>query len=218
MSFATTPEEVQELDNAIALDQTHRATLDKEKFNEDERSVWKTVVTDLEQGSSYSRLLEHSAKNVMREEIIVRPMEQLAEGVSEAAIMRIMPNVYRYYKDKCKPLLETLVKKHQSPPNKITKREFQQIISSYKTSSFFGDMLNDTPLSYFKTYQTDEIQKLRELSNTATEYIDKKDIENALTLSNSRLTLFKEANQNTKATTGTDKVIVALSNAFKKNS
>ncbi|CEG57538.1 coiled-coil domain-containing protein [Legionella fallonii] len=112
-------EEERELDRAIIEDQKYRKTLDENTLTSSERSVWTTVVHHLEKEPSYkldSTNIDnciYKTGHTMRVEIIVRPMEQIAFGISENAIKKVMPTVYRFYKEKCVPLLEQYVNSNQ---------------------------------------------------------------------------------------------------------
>ena len=107
------PGEEATLDEAIAKDRHYRqekfsTPKAREHFTPDEYSVWKTVVEDLEQERSYFNG-DGVSPHTMRVELIVRPMEQLASGVSSAAVENIMPHVWRYYQEHCEPLLTDYV-------------------------------------------------------------------------------------------------------------
>lgn len=123
-SPVATPEDTAALDRAILADQEHRKTLNHSTLNPDEASVWNTVVNDLENTRSYfSGCSTHEAKqHIMRIEIIVRPMERLATGCSEEAIEKVMPHVWAFYRQNCRPMIENYLRQrgHQdrviSPP------------------------------------------------------------------------------------------------------
>jgi hypothetical protein len=103
-----TPEETMALDQAILADQQHRQALDHAALNDDEKAVWGTVIDDLENTKSYFSgcTTEEQKQNVMRIEVIVRPMERLAAGNSEASIRKVMPHVWEFYRKHCRPMIE----------------------------------------------------------------------------------------------------------------
>ncbi len=104
---ATSRDEIK-LDQAILADQEHRKKLDYAVLNDDEKAVWRTVVSDLENQKSYFTGLSNERKqHVMRVEIIVRPLERLAAGNREASIRKVMPHVWTFYREHCRPMIET---------------------------------------------------------------------------------------------------------------
>jgi hypothetical protein len=98
------------LDEAIAQDQRHRIEKyptpeSRQHLNNGQMSVWNTVVDALEHEKSYFGRSLKANQHTMRVEIIVRPMEQIASGVSVEDVKAIMPNVWQYYQDHCEPIL-----------------------------------------------------------------------------------------------------------------
>lgn len=108
----STPAEAQELDALIDADQKLRQNMNRATFTSDEKKIWTAVVENLENEKSYfpSGQSEEGRRHIMRAEIIVKPMELIASGCSEAAIKKMMPNVYDFYQKKSRPLIESWIK------------------------------------------------------------------------------------------------------------
>jgi hypothetical protein len=107
----TDSEQEKLLDQAIELDRKHRQDVGQKSLSRGGHRVWHTFVTQLEQDACYFHGQEYNPSNpghqtTMRAEGIVRIMEQLAEGRTEAEIQEVAPNLFKYYFEYCKPMLE----------------------------------------------------------------------------------------------------------------
>ena len=114
-----TYEDIEEFDRLIVADQVHRHTLfpnadARRSFTTEEQDLWDGVVSVLEEHSFYfENLSAEGEKQVMRKEIIVRPMQYLTAGCSEQAIQKMMPNIWGFYQRRCQPMIEAYVSRQQ---------------------------------------------------------------------------------------------------------
>lgn len=128
-SPTASPADEAAIDRAIAADQAIRKQLcpdgNSRKLSPEEQAVWNSVVTQLEEDPDYWKNGVEGNKKTMRVEIIVRPMEVLANAIvaaaenpalspsareesiarTMAAIAKLQPNVFKYYNEKCAPAI-----------------------------------------------------------------------------------------------------------------
>lgn len=114
----STRNEVEErlLDQALEKDRLHRKKMKLDKLPRDQRSVFGTLKTSLEDETSYFPkgfdAKDEGHRRLMRNEAIVRVMEQIAQGVPPADVRKVAPNLYDFYFKYSKPVLETFVRDH----------------------------------------------------------------------------------------------------------
>ena len=98
------------LDAALDADRQHRATLDPTKFSYQDRRAHQTMTFDLQLESNYFpggfNPDNPSHQEIMRTEAIVRPIEQIALGATPEVLEKIMPNLWAFYQEHARPILE----------------------------------------------------------------------------------------------------------------
>ncbi len=97
--FKSGSEEEKIYTKALLADIEYRKTVDMKKLSPDELSVWKSLVTDLEENNFYFGGKPFDPNNeihmhTMHVEAIVRPWEQKAMGISDETIKNIAPNLW----------------------------------------------------------------------------------------------------------------------------
>lgn len=101
------------LDEALKKDQEYRNTLDVSNLTPEEFSVWETFVDHLEWNLTYvpGKLDWSNPVHVhnMRVESIVRIMAPAAQGIPLESIQKIAPNLFDFYFQYSKPLLEKYI-------------------------------------------------------------------------------------------------------------
>ncbi len=103
------------LDRAIFADIKHRKSIDRALLSWKEKKAYELFVDYLEEHKGYFRGDNFNPDkkrdmSIMRREIIVRPMQLIAEGVPEEAIKKIAPNLWKFYKQYSEPLLKKYAK------------------------------------------------------------------------------------------------------------
>jgi hypothetical protein len=103
------------LDKALKLDREHRKTIDPNQLQQRQKSIWVTLVSQLEKEPTYFRGPagfdpdDADDASVMRAEAIVRIMEQTVNGATDEDFRAIAPNLFNFYYRYSKPLLEQYV-------------------------------------------------------------------------------------------------------------
>ncbi len=95
------------LDKAIQKDRELRKDLDFEKLDKHERIAYESVEKQLEKNKDYFPN-GYDSRNIslMHIEAIVRPMQNLIDGVPPAALEKVMPNLWAFYRNQALPALK----------------------------------------------------------------------------------------------------------------
>ena len=106
-----------------------------------------------------------------------------------------------------------------APQDRISKAEFERILNTYKSQSLLGYLSTFWIFSWISPTRSQTIRELKSLLSVVQgEEVNRNQIEDALNRGDNnthRLGLFKEKLEHAKNGTGTDEVIVQLSDAFK---
>lgn len=111
------------LDVALQSDREHRKTLRREKLTESQLSIHIALVGDLEEQkiAYFPGGFDTSNANhlhTMRVEAIVRVMQEIVNGATEADFAVVAPHLYQFYMTVSKPMIEEFIQKNKTTLDK----------------------------------------------------------------------------------------------------